>query len=549
MSDSMSAAMRDPAAYARQQRMAQARALMQQGMDTSPIQSHTQGLARLAQALLGGYMQYRTGQEIENVTAKQDERRQALVSQLMGGGQSAPEQPAQAPQTPPAAPQAPVAMPDVAPRGEAPAAVSQGIAARASLDPNAPDYPEQIMAINNRVVGQTMPNMRPQPVPQVPVAPPPQTAPSGAPPLNERALMAMVLSGDPQTAQMAQGLTPFIARRERNEDQAVEREWRRQEADRAQRNADRSFGLQASQLSLAQQAAARAEDAARRGQIPQGYMMDRSGQLVRMPGYEPPQGSPSASERDRARYISLDARRGQLSPEEQVELAYLERAQTIPQVAAGPNGVAIVERPPLPSQAGLAPPAAPVDGSASAPASPAPGSSAQTVPVPGGGRASFVAGQGNLTEAQAKANMFGNAMENADRGLATVQVPSTPMQFAWRNLPEGLVNPAMPENDQRYFNYLRSFAAGILRKETGAAFTTPELLDVQSRFFPLPGDSPAVIEQKAEARRQAIESMRAEIPGGFRGQVPQAGVPIGQTGATAEPPRRIDPPPGFVRVR
>lgn len=146
-----------------------------------------------------------------------------------------------------------------------------------------------------------------------------------------------------------------------------------------------------------------------------------------------------------------------------------------------------------------------------------------------------------LTEAQGKANMFGLAMTEGHRILTELKdPPSSAAIMAWRNLPEGGINFGLNEKDQRYFNALRQFAAGVLRKETGAAFTPTELLDVQSRFFAMPGDAPALKAQKARAREQAIAAMNAEIPGGFRGQIatPQAD---GVAGA--------QPPPAPVRVR
>ena len=149
-----------------------------------------------------------------------------------------------------------------------------------------------------------------------------------------------------------------------------------------------------------------------------------------------------------------------------------------------------------------------------------------------------------LTEAQGRSNLFGQQMQMGDEIIRRVQVPSLAAQVAWRNAPEGAVNFGLNENDQQYFNALRIFAAGILRKETGAAFTAQELLDVQSRFFPLPGDTPAVMDQKARARQAALGAIQAEIPGGMRGAV---GIP--GTGMSAEPPRQIPPPPrGFVEV-
>lgn len=52
----------------------------------------------------------------------------------------------------------------VAPRGDAPEAVVRGIQERRALDPNAPDYEERIQEINNRVMQETMPGARPQPI-------------------------------------------------------------------------------------------------------------------------------------------------------------------------------------------------------------------------------------------------------------------------------------------------------------------------------------------------------------------------------------------------
>jgi hypothetical protein len=129
---------------------------------------------------------------------------------------------------------------------------------------------------------------------------------------------------------------------------------------------------------------------------------------------------------------------------------------------------------------------------------------------------------GTLSESQSRANMFGNAMTEGHRILQEIQIPNNATLVAWRNAPETLVNMALNQNDQQYFNALRQFAAGVLRKETGAAFSNSELMDVQSRFFPMPGDGLVAQRQKARARQQAIESMRAEIPGGFRGQLPPA---------------------------
>lgn len=186
-------------------------------------------------------------------------------------------------------------------------------------------------------------------------------------------------------------------------------------------------------------------------------------------------------------------------------------------------------QPPAPPQGPQMPPqapgampqpeAAPMPASQATPGSP---TQPQTVQLPGASVTQIAPSRPkDLTETQARANLFGTQMREAEDILATVRVPSNSSILAWRNLPESAVNSVIPENDQKYFNALRLFAAGVLRKETGAAFTPNELLDVQSRYFPMPGDTAAVMAQKARNRQQVQEAMRAELPGGnFRGLLP-----------------------------
>jgi hypothetical protein len=211
-----------------------------------------------------------------------------------------------------------------------------------------------------------------------------------------------------------------------------------------------------------------------------------------------------------------------------------------PRMMQQPDGTVITMQPQPPQ--GIRPPAAmgggnpppvpadspPVSGQAPSTTTQTP---AGTVTRTGAGR------EAPLTESQSKSNMFGLAMTEGNRILEELKdPPSTPVIAAWRNLPEGAFNIALNAKDQQYFNALRQFAAGVLRKETGAAFTANELLDVQSRFFAMPGDAPEMRAQKARARKQAIEAMRAEIPGGFRGQIEAPPPAPGLAGAQPPPP-------------
>lgn len=202
--------------------------------------------------------------------------------------------------------------------------------------------------------------------------------------------------------------------------------------------------------------------------------------------------------------------------------------------AAPPVAALVPEAPQTPAQA--APVAAAPVGQAAPPR--APTATPEVTQTPGATVTRVPGTGGTLSEGQSRANMFGLAMNEGHTILQDVRIPSDAAIIAWRNAPESLVNLGLSENDQRYFNALRQFAAGVLRKETGAAFGANELLDVQSRFFPMPGDSLATRQQKARARLQAIEAMRNEMPGAqFRGQLPSrnAGSP--------------ELPPGFEVIR
>jgi hypothetical protein len=167
-------------------------------------------------------------------------------------------------------------------------------------------------------------------------------------------------------------------------------------------------------------------------------------------------------------------------------------------------------------------------------------------PMPGGPADPRTQG---LTEAQSRSNFFGAQMKMGDEILRGLNVPSNAMLLAYRNLPSVPVNYGASANDQMFFNAARLFAAGVLRKETGAAMTPGEVLDVAERFFPTPFDRPQVIEQKARARQQIISSLAAELPGGqLRGELPSTTGPGGR-GEASPPPRQPPPPSGFRIVQ
>lgn len=53
----------------------------------------------------------------------------------------------------------------------------------------------------------------------------------------------------------------------------------------------------------------------------------------------------------------------------------------------------------------------------------------------------------------------------------------------------------------------RNFVTAVLRQESGAAISASEFETEQKKYFPQPGDSQAVIEQKRKSRQTAIGNM------------------------------------------
>ena len=132
----------------------------------------------------------------------------------------------------------------------------------------------------------------------------------------------------------------------------------------------------------------------------------------------------------------------------------------------------------------------------------------------------------NLTEGQAKANLFGSRMLEADRILNELEGKYNPLavnaKVAAAETPiiGGLAgwagNAMLGEHGQQAEQAQRDFINAVLRRESGAVISEPEFKNAAKQYFPQQGDSKAVLDQKRRNRQLAIKGMEAEIPGGFR---------------------------------
>jgi hypothetical protein len=117
------------------------------------------------------------------------------------------------------------------------------------------------------------------------------------------------------------------------------------------------------------------------------------------------------------------------------------------------------------------------------------------------------------TEGERTAANYYGRMQAAESILGTNFKPSTAEYMAAKKVMSGgsisasLANAYLSEDAQSYYQAAADWVRAKLRKESGAVIATEEMETEIKTYFPMPGDSPRVIEQKRLARLQAQEGM------------------------------------------
>lgn len=122
------------------------------------------------------------------------------------------------------------------------------------------------------------------------------------------------------------------------------------------------------------------------------------------------------------------------------------------------------------------------------------------------------------TEFQGKSAAFGLRAEEADKILKNLQGKYSPAainsKLAVQETPliggalGAATNFALSDADQQAEQAQRDFVNAILRQESGAAIGASEFSNAQRQYFPQPGDSQSVIQQKARNRQLAIQGLQ-----------------------------------------
>lgn len=148
-----------------------------------------------------------------------------------------------------------------------------------------------------------------------------------------------------------------------------------------------------------------------------------------------------------------------------------------------------------------------------------------------------------MTEAQAKANLFGGRMTESDKILNELEGKYSPAAVATKmamgevpgigGMLGAIGNAALSDEGQRAEQAQRDFINAVLRRESGAVISKEEFSNAQKQYFPEPNDTPGKLEQKRRNRQIATTLMLQEVPEAQRyrqGQVPipePAGAPAG----------------------
>lgn len=119
-----------------------------------------------------------------------------------------------------------------------------------------------------------------------------------------------------------------------------------------------------------------------------------------------------------------------------------------------------------------------------------------------------------LTEGQSKDAVYATRAEGA---LATLE-SAGPDALTDRasivadKAPLGIGRGIQSDQYQVARNAGDEFLQAILRKDTGAAITAQEQDMYGKTYLPQPGDGDAILKQKAQARRRALEALKAGMP-------------------------------------
>ena len=156
---------------------------------------------------------------------------------------------------------------------------------------------------------------------------------------------------------------------------------------------------------------------------------------------------------------------------------------------------------------------------------------------------------GTPTEGQSNAAGFAQRMELAESILSRLPAGSQPgagtrIAEAVPFIGGALARSGQSADTQMYDQAAQDWIRAKLRKESGAAIGADEMKQEYATYFPMVGDTPEKIQQKAEARRVVTLGMGKSAGKAYQPYVPPAPAPA----PAARPARLVrDPQTGIYR--
>ena len=144
-------------------------------------------------------------------------------------------------------------------------------------------------------------------------------------------------------------------------------------------------------------------------------------------------------------------------------------------------------------------------------------------------------------DTQYNAALFGKRAQQAEQVFNTLEATGYDRTSAGQGLMSLLPGAAQGGELKQQNQAETNFLTAVLRKESGAAISPEEFKMGEANYFPRVGDTPKVLEQKRQARLQAIEGLKAAAGPAWE-QVKSA--PISQQKAPTKP--QTGPKPGDV---
>lgn len=148
------------------------------------------------------------------------------------------------------------------------------------------------------------------------------------------------------------------------------------------------------------------------------------------------------------------------------------------------------------------------------------------------------------TEGQSNANLYANRMIEADAQLRPLETEINLTGLAAKQGAEGLPlvggvagyagNAMISGSQQQVDQAQRNFINAVLRRESGAVINPDEFANARKQYFPQPGDSEEVIEQKRKNRETAIAGIRQAAGPAFVEPSPPPSIPGGASGSWGE---------------